>query len=142
MLVQVVAGCFLRYEEVLEVSWKIFEIHLPKSFNLFSSKNNVFLITNLYFLSCYSLIFENHFRTIVQGEKMAASYITSRICVINYTEGPDSLQEMRSIIESRHNLANIAIYNLSSTPFPQHRFPNATVSWLRILDCFCFINLY
>ena len=74
----------------------------------------------------------------VQGEKMAASYITSRICVINYTEGPDTLQDMRSIIESRHNLSNCAIYNLSSAPFTQNRFPNATVSSMIPLNYFFF----
>ncbi|KAL1122210.1 hypothetical protein AAG570_003615 [Ranatra chinensis] len=66
-------------------------------------------------------------QTMVRGEEMAASYITSRICVINYTEGPDTLQDMRCTIEARHNLANCAIYNLTTTQFPAHRFPNATL---------------
>ncbi|KAF6208653.1 hypothetical protein GE061_017111 [Apolygus lucorum] len=66
-------------------------------------------------------------QTMVKSEEMAASYITSRICVVNYTEGPDTLQDLRFTIESRHTLPNSAIYNLSSAPLPTHRFPNATI---------------
>lgn len=75
------------------------------------------------------------FRTMAKGEEMGASYITSRICVINYTDGPECLQDMRCLIESRHRLANCAIYNLTATAFPPHRFPNATV-------CFGFFCFY
>uniref|UniRef100_A0A069DZQ8 Cyclin-G-associated kinase n=1 Tax=Panstrongylus megistus TaxID=65343 RepID=A0A069DZQ8_9HEMI len=66
-------------------------------------------------------------QTMVRSEEMAASYITSRICVINYTEGPDTMQDLKFTIESRHSLSNSAIFNLSSSPLPLQRFPNATI---------------
>ncbi|KAK9506854.1 hypothetical protein O3M35_008714 [Rhynocoris fuscipes] len=66
-------------------------------------------------------------QTMVRSEEMAASYITSRICVINYTEGPDTMQDLKFTIESRHTLSNSAIFNLSSAPLPLQRFPNATI---------------
>ncbi|XP_024081424.1 cyclin-G-associated kinase isoform X2 [Cimex lectularius] len=66
-------------------------------------------------------------QTMVRTEEMAASYITSRICVINYTEGPDTLQDLRFMVESRQSLSNCIIFNLSTAPLPLHRFPNSSI---------------
>ncbi|XP_073985942.1 cyclin-G-associated kinase isoform X3 [Rhodnius prolixus] len=66
-------------------------------------------------------------QTMVRSEEMAASYITSRICVINYIEGPDTMQDLKFTIESRHSLSNSAIFNLASSPLPLQRFPNTTI---------------
>nr|XP_014282591.1 cyclin-G-associated kinase isoform X2 [Halyomorpha halys] len=66
-------------------------------------------------------------QTMVRGEEMAASYITSRLCVVNYTDGPDTLHDLRYTVESRHPLPGAAIYNLTQSSFPLNRFPNATI---------------
>lgn len=85
------------------------------------------LLITLIILNCVGFLFP---RTMVRGEEMAASYITSRICVVNYTDGPDTLHDLRYTIESRHPLPATAIYNLTQSTFPLQRFPNATVSFI------------